>query len=332
METTHAGGVAVKAPGCPLCGHKRLRSLTTPHRWIGEQVFGPYREQFGVQKCRGCAFVFVNPRPSDALLAAFYGGFDYGCHHPEQTDSGGNPAAEHVLDVIHANLSSAAAAAPRFLDFGCGAGVTLKAALRRGWDACGYDVGQAAVENCRRQGFRASDKLSELPAQGFDAILLNHVFEHIADPRGTLRELARLLAPGGKVFIQSPNVESLRARMSLPPLSRRLNFDERFRAFPIHLSYFSPRTLARLLRSTGYVVDRTMTFGVGLDELIFEDGREVERPTGSAPPTNGNGHAHAGGGGGPLAPVKQIAKKLTKTAIFGTGLGENVMVVASLPG
>jgi hypothetical protein len=50
-------------------------------------------------------------------------------------------------------------------------------------------------------------------------------------------------------------------------LSSRFGFDERHRAFPIHLSYFTAASMAVLLQRAGWNVDRMFTAGLGIDEL-----------------------------------------------------------------
>jgi 2-polyprenyl-3-methyl-5-hydroxy-6-metoxy-1,4-benzoquinol methylase len=303
---------------CPLCGSRDLAPRPAPHVWIGEPVFGKYRGALGVSACAGCSFEFVNPRPGLALLGAFYGGSDYTCHDPHATDTV-DARALHVLDFIAGQVTGR-----RILDFGCGAGVFLRCALAQGWDAHGHDLGAAAIEQCRRQGLPATSSLDELPRAGFDAVVLNHVFEHVVDHAETLATLRGLLAPGGRLFMECPNVRSLRARLSLPVLSRHAGFDERYRAFPIHLSYFSPQTLRRLLEREGFEVERSVTWGFGIEELR----REPERaPRAEAAPA-GPAPAPPRRPGPVRGALKPVARAILRRLILDTGLGENVMVVA----
>ena len=52
-----------------------------------------------------------------------------------------------------------------------------------------------------------------LPRASFDAIVLNHVLEHVRDPRSTLEEVGRLLREDGLVRIEVPNLAGLSARI-----------------------------------------------------------------------------------------------------------------------
>jgi 2-polyprenyl-3-methyl-5-hydroxy-6-metoxy-1,4-benzoquinol methylase len=106
----------------------------------------------------------------------------------------------------------------RLLDFGCGGGYFLRYAVNAGWSAMGFDVGKAAIETCRTNQLLATSQLSDLEPASFDVILLNHVLEHIEEPAELMRSLCTLLGPQGKIFIEVPNVRSLRARLSYPIL------------------------------------------------------------------------------------------------------------------
>ena len=65
-----------------------------------------------------------------------------------------------------------------------------------------YGADQAARGSFRFICADASD--TGLPAESFDTIIMNDAFEHLADPEAVLAECARLLKPGGRVFINFP--------------------------------------------------------------------------------------------------------------------------------
>ena len=293
---------------CPACGAGRLDHLPLPGRWIGAALFEPYRDRLGLCRCHDCGLVFVNPRPGAALLDRFYQGDDYGCHLENRS--------EEAQTTASAQLDALARLVPRggrFLDFGCGGGYLLRAARDRGWDAIGYDVGARAIAACTAQGLPVTGDLASLPDRTFDAIYLSHVFEHLAEPRPLCAQLGRRLAPGGRVIVEVPNARSLRARLSLPALSRRTTVDVRYRAFPIHLFYYSARSLRAMLERHGLDVVSHTTVGLGLDELVFHD---------DAPPA----------ASAPIAPVasrhRSPARRLARAAFFGAGLGENLVFAA----
>ena len=189
--------------------------------------------------------------------------------------------------------------------------------------AMGFDVGEAAIETCRSNQLVATNRFSDLRPASFDVIVLNHVLEHIEEPLGLLRSLGNLLGPQGKLFIEVPNVRSARARLSHQIPSRKCGFDERYRAFPIHLWYFSPATLARLLRNAGLDLVLETTKGMGLEEL-----RRRESSEDYTPKANGTAQRMVDRRS-PKLPL-QPAKDAIKRIFYGWGLGENVLVGARL--
>jgi SAM-dependent methyltransferase len=294
---------------CPACGARQFEPVSTPGNSIGEPIFGPYLEQFGVCRC-ACGLEFTNPRPSTQLLDQFYGSRIYDCHRMDQS-AAADRNAQALLGFIaqHGPFS----ASKRLLDFGCGGGYFLAHAANAGWSAKGFDVGDAAIETCRANNLTVTNQISDLEPASFDVIVLNHVFEHIEEPASLLRALRLLLMPQGKLIVVVPNVRSARARLSLPILSRKCGFDERHRAFPIHLWYFSPATLAKLLRTAGFEPVVVTTQGMGLEELMRSELPE------SASAVNGRAREKSR-----LRPVKDRIK----STFYGLGFGENVLVAA----
>jgi SAM-dependent methyltransferase len=269
----------------------------------------------GLVRCAACELTFVNPRPSDALLSRFYSGTSYNCHAAND-----NRATRDKAAFVLGAIQSEAPFARRLLDFGAGGGWLIRRAKEAGLDAVGYDVGERSLEVCREQGLEVSSDLDALPRRSFDAVLLHHVLEHLPDPSSTLRGLAALLSPRGKLFIEVPNAYSLRARLSLPALSRHAGLDERYRAFPIHLSYFGPRALRTLLERAGYRLERLNSHGFGLDELFYAE----ETPNDAyraAPVARGLRGARASAA---LRPFKTRIKR----ALYSRLLGESLFAVA----
>lgn len=104
----------------------------------------------------------------------------------------------------------------RVLDLGCGVGEYVRAFARHGARPIGSDIAPARLVEARQRvsatgtegvrGFLAAAGES-LPFRdaSMDVIVLNEVIEHVADDRATLREIARVLAPGGTCILYAPN-------------------------------------------------------------------------------------------------------------------------------
>jgi SAM-dependent methyltransferase len=106
----------------------------------------------------------------------------------------------------------------KLLDFGCGEGVTVKAALAQGIDAWGCDLGRREAVwnslNVSVNGVRLRDRLRlirtnpyRLPFDDsiFDVVISQEVFEHVQNYAETIDELHRILRPGGVCLHSFPS-------------------------------------------------------------------------------------------------------------------------------
>jgi len=85
-----------------------------------------------------------------------------------------------------------------------------------GWDTQGVDIDPAAVENARSKGLKVDLGFLEeqnYPSSFFDAVVSLHSLEHIPDPIATVAECVRILRPGGKLVIVTPNSASFGHRL-----------------------------------------------------------------------------------------------------------------------
>lgn len=302
---------------CPICDCRDLAILQVPGHWEGEALFGRRANHLGLMCCASCDFIFVNPRPNQALLDEFYASHDFtddaiGAH--EQASR----KAEIQLAEVRRFKSPRDGA--RLLDYGCGKGILLQKAMAAGWHAVGYDVALHAVAACRQQGLTVVDALDDIGEVRFHAIVLSHVFEHLPDPSHTLEILKSKLVPDGVLGIEVPNAASLRALLSFPVLTERLGFDERYRAFPIHLSYFAVRTLTLLLQKHGFAIESATTTGLGLDSLIVRE--NTPEASTSNPPRDQSSRLRS--------PQRQFVVDQIKRAFFRFMMGENLLMVARM--
>ena len=128
--------------------------------------------------------------------------------------------AEMMRDYLDAMAIDSAGSV---LDLGCGTGVAARAIARRpgfsgrvtGIDRSGHLVG-AAARLAGDEGlggkaeFRAGDSHTlELRDSAFDAVVAHTLFSHLDDPRSVLREIVRVVKPGGKVGIFDGDYASL---------------------------------------------------------------------------------------------------------------------------
>ena len=194
---------------CPLCAEPHTRSVPFNRRT-------DCGVEWRYHICRRCSLVYQSPQMSDQEASAFYSG-DYwklwgqGDSPDEAQTRLQQARAEHLLSLVPAQFKIA-----RLLDIGCAAGFILREARRKfGAIAMGVDPGESFHRFCEADGFqvyRSTEELLAAATEPFDCITMSHVLEHLRDPVGSLRMLReKLLAPGGVLAIEVPNLYAHRA-------------------------------------------------------------------------------------------------------------------------
>ncbi|MDX6690064.1 MAG: hypothetical protein QOG15_1521 [Solirubrobacteraceae bacterium] len=190
---------------------------------------------------------------------------------PGHPDPGGPTAVSAMLDHRLAKMAPIRGA---WLDCGCADGGYCVALLDAGADrVAGVDpeAGRiaAAGERDSRDGRLSFHTLTDerLPFAdaSFDGVLLNEVLEHVENERATLAEIARVLRPGGRLVLYSPN-------RFFPAEGHGLRLSARVTlGFPVPLVPWLPERLtARFMRARNYWPSQ-------LQRLVEESGLEVKR-------------------------------------------------------
>jgi SAM-dependent methyltransferase len=184
----------------------------------------------------------------------------YGVDADEYFEHHESSAKVEAAEAIMQRAAGITGCIGKVLDIGAGRGETLKAAIGLGWDAVGIETSLAFAEHAaastgaeiRREPL---EKCAFAEAS-FDVVILAAVLEHLYNPDETIREIARLLRPGGALFLDVPNEEGLYFRLGnlyerLRGLGRSVNLAPTFS--PFHVFGFSPHSLRLLLSKHGFV-------------------------------------------------------------------------------
>lgn len=141
------------------------------------------------------------------------------------------------------------------LDVGCGDGGLLRIMRDLGWHVSGVELdgvaARVAQESLGDNVQIADLRNATFPARSFDVITMNHVIEHMGEPRNALAECRRLLKEGGWLVIVTPNIDSLGQRYFG---SSWVHWDP-----PRHFFLYSVATLITLLESAGFEVEKSWT-------------------------------------------------------------------------
>jgi ubiquinone/menaquinone biosynthesis C-methylase UbiE len=118
-----------------------------------------------------------------------------------------------MLDDLEVELVERYATGKDVLEVGCGTGLILHRTARFARHALGVDLSGGMLQKAQQRGLRviqASATALPLPAASVDVVYSFKVLAHIPDIQGALREMARVVRPGGWVIAEFYNARSLR--------------------------------------------------------------------------------------------------------------------------
>lgn len=276
---------------CPVCASSNRSIL---HEAVTDLAFGAAPGLWDMQLCLQCNSAYLDPRPDSKSISLAYQ--NYYTHVGQKAHErwwkiakralrddyfvasigwkGGRtlwpgrylirlfPLSRIGLDTLIArNLRKLPAPGSLMLDVGCGNGSFLAFARQAGWVVRGLDFDAQAVFAARELGLDVLEGGIEIlvdESNKYDRINLSHVLEHVYEPREILQHCFRLLKPGGVLWIDTPNIQSVGHRV----------FGKAWRGLeaPRHLQIFSRPALMVLLEQIGFsaIEDRLNFLGIKL--------------------------------------------------------------------
>ena len=245
---------------CSLCDETRVQPLFVA-RSRKRKPEGGRRWRYHVVRCPSCGFLYRQPGIKPDRLGELYEKKGYKKfltgHYSEERIR----RYELVMNAFDPLFREGAGR--RVFDFGCGAGLFLELAEKRGFDPYGVDLSEESVAEARKRPsgrnayFGTPRDVPEIAAGGFDVITLWSVLAHLPCPVEDFTLMRELLAPGGALLVLTVNANSLKLKAER----------DQWNGFtPNHLKFYAPQTLPLLLKRAGFgaVVFRPM-YGDGIE-------------------------------------------------------------------
>lgn len=282
---------------CPVCEN----SGALLHESLRDQLFGA-PGNWSLRRCSNdsCALLWLDPCPIEEDIARAYATYYTHADTEKKSLIKSRVVASirdffvNVIswfcgqrkerdDIAHLYLSDMAPG--RVLDIGCGDARFLNRMKQLGWSAQGIDFDAAAASNAKNL-FDIDVQIGTLeslqfPECTFDAVTMNHVIEHVFDPVALLSEIRRILKPGGRLVVVTPNAMSMghntygRFWRGLEP--------------PRHIQIFTPPALEAVASAAELEISRLFTTAVNAWIILSASSAlkrlNVSNETGSTKPS-----------------------------------------------
>ena len=231
---------------CNVCGSASYRVLYKKRDPLS-------RQSFNVVVCSKCDLGFVNPRPTAEIMKHYYHAHYYLNRFDDKKGLPGKKKTglvklyeffwrtysryypPRVLKTEKDICNRYTKGGGKLLDIGCANGDFLNVMQDSGFEVCGLEFSDHFINKFGLNIFKG--RLCDAPysAHCFHLVTMWAVLEHVSDPMEYLKEIHRILKPGGVVIFLVPNLKSV-------PFGICHNDD-----IPRHLYLFSPKTIKEML-------------------------------------------------------------------------------------
>jgi 2-polyprenyl-3-methyl-5-hydroxy-6-metoxy-1,4-benzoquinol methylase len=195
--------------------------------------------------------------PAPAMLSHYYDGFASMKYFHEEILAKTLDRRRKIFSARADQLAPFVLPGAKLLEVGSSIGMFLEQATARGWDITGVEINQSLVEHTRKtlnakvvQGFVEEVSLPEK----VDMAVMWEVLEHLTEPVKVLNKLAQLMGPRGRVGLTLPNYDGIEYSAC--------GSDHEMVEAPGHLNYWTPRTIERMLKESGFKLIELQTPGV----------------------------------------------------------------------
>jgi SAM-dependent methyltransferase len=218
-----------------------------------------------IVNCKACGLMYANPRTQevDSVLIETY--------DPEVKPDSQRVGRESVqvkdYEKTRVFLNKHYPQKGKLIDVGSGLGYLLNFFKQDGWNVVGVEPNVGACRYAESQlGIETIPTIlekAELEDRSVDVALMMNVIEYVSDPYSTLKEVYRILKPGGIFVMETPRYDTLMFKL-LGKRERNLNCNG-------HIYFFTTSTLEKLVTKAGFTVLKTDYVGrsLTLDRVLY---------------------------------------------------------------
>lgn len=239
----------INVSNCPICDSAQGRPfLSCKDTTVSGDVFE-------IKECSSCGFKYTSPRPEEKDLGKYYESEDYISHSNTKVGLVNKlyQAVRQITLAQKMRLINGLNSKGSVLDIGCGTGEFLRVSKAAGRNTTGIEPSEKAREFAKANyGLTVfpENELKSIPNGSQSIITMWHVLEHVSNLNERVKELKRLLEPGGYLIVAVPNCASLDAK----------KYKEHWAAYdvPRHLYHFRPKDIKALFSKHGMKVTRVL--------------------------------------------------------------------------
>ncbi|MAF50483.1 MAG: hypothetical protein CMH64_00155 [Nanoarchaeota archaeon] len=237
---------------CPICDVESFRviyksTLDGGGKERAKQfVYASGTKKIGqIVKCAKCGLMYVNPQEDD--IEGLYGETEDELY--ELSKDGRKATFERDIKEIELTKKRG-----KLLDIGCSTGIFLEIAKEREWDVYGVELSKWGYEKAKKRISNVYNKTLDkikFEDNSFDVVTMWDLIEHLTDPNKELKEINRILKNDGNLILTTPNINGFFSRLT------KKNWWAMVR---MHLFYFSPKTITKLLEKNGFNVIKIKSY------------------------------------------------------------------------
>ena len=217
---------------CALCNSNSQRDLIVTQ--------DEDKNPITIVECKRCGLAYINPRYEPSEIEDFYDE-EYHIFNDVVQVRQILYALEAIKEIIPLKSKG------KLLDIGSAKGIFPLVAQKYGFDVSGLEISKFAADFSKKafgiHTISGTVEDADLPNEHYDIITMFDVIEHFREPKNTMSLIKSALKDDGILVVDTPNIESIYSRFRGKDWGGLGKY---------HLYYYTPKTLLKLLKSTGF--------------------------------------------------------------------------------